>query len=173
MPPEVLAYIGLGANLGAARQTLEGALNALRTTPGITRLRASSLYRSAPVDAAGPDYLNAVAQVHTTLAARALLQRLHAIEVAHGRLRPYRNAPRTLDLDLLCYGDQTIALADLHVPHPRMHERAFVLLPMMELAADVCVRGKTLATWFAACTDQPIERLDGFGTVPPSPPSKP
>jgi len=160
MPTEVLAYLGLGANLGDARQTLEHALSALRATPGIKTLRASSLYRSAPVDASGPDFLNAVAEVRTTLTAPALLQRLHAIEAAHGRLRPYRNAPRTLDLDLLCYGGQTITLPGLHVPHPRMHERAFVLLPLMELAPNLRVGEKSLATWLSACADQTIERMN-------------
>jgi len=117
------------------------------------------MYRSAPVDAEGPDYLNAVAELHTSLDALALLRRLQAIENAHGRLRPYRNAPRTLDLDLLWYGGQTIALPDLHVPHPRMHERAFVLLPLMELAPDLCVKQTDLKTWLAACGDQRIEQV--------------
>jgi len=157
--PDVLVYIGLGANLGQPQLALRQALDALSTSAGIWALRASCMYRSAPVDAEGPDYLNAVAELHTSLDALALLRRLQAIENAHGRLRPYRNAPRTLDLDLLWYGGQTIALADLHVPHPRMHERAFVLLPLMELAPDLCVKQTDLKTWLAACGDQRIERM--------------
>jgi len=157
--PEVLVYVGLGANLGDARQTLRQALEALSNTPGIWALRSSHVYRSAPVDAEGPDYLNAVAELHTSLAAAALLRRLHAIEDAHGRLRPHRNAPRTLDLDLLWYGGQTIDVPDLQVPHPRMHVRAFVLLPLMELAPDVRLKQTDLNTLLAACGAQRIARI--------------
>jgi 2-amino-4-hydroxy-6-hydroxymethyldihydropteridine diphosphokinase len=102
--------------------------------PGTRLLRVSSLYRSAPVDAGGPDYLNAVAELDTTLAPLELLHALQRIEQAAGRERPYRNAPRTLDLDLLLYGTLRLDSAELTVPHPRMGERAFVLLPLAELA---------------------------------------
>lgn len=158
--PPVLAYIGLGANLGDARQTLQQALDALSATAGISALRASGFYRTAPVDAGGPDYLNAVAGLATTLDALTLLRRLQAIELAHGRQRPYRNAPRTLDLDLLLYGGQRIDLPDLQVPHPRMQERAFVLAPLLELAPDLRLPQGDLAQLLAACGGQRIERVN-------------
>ena len=132
--PEVLAYVGLGANLGNAAQAVRDAIAALAATPGVSLLQASSLYRSAPLDATGPDYINAVVCITTTLTAPALLRALQAIENNAGRERPYRNAPRTLDLDLLLYGDASIASPDLTVPHPRMGERAFVLVPLHEIA---------------------------------------
>lgn len=130
----VTAFVGLGANLGDAQRALTDALQALARLPGTTLVRSSRCYRSAPVDATGPDYLNAVAQLETQLTAPELLARLQALEQAAGRERPYRNAPRTLDLDLLLYGDAHIASAALTVPHPRWRERAFVLLPLQELA---------------------------------------
>ena len=130
----MIAWVGLGANLGDACAALRGAVQAMAAMPGTQVLRVSSLYRSAPVDALGPDYLNAVAELETTLAPLDLLHALQALEQAAGRERPYRNAPRTLDLDLLLYGDQQLDDAVLTVPHPRMYERAFVLLPLAELA---------------------------------------
>jgi len=129
----VSAWIGLGANLGDARAALRSAVQAMAALPGTRLLRVSSLYRSAPVDAGGPDYLNAVAELDTTLAPLELLHALQRIEQAAGRERPYRNAPRTLDLDVLLYGSQSIATPTLTVPHPRLWERAFVLLPLAEL----------------------------------------
>src|SRR5438128_2571535 len=127
----VLACIGLGANLGDARAALNAARDALGQMPATTLVAMSPLYRSAPVDATGPDYLNAVALVRTELDAHQLLHALQAIELRHGRERSHRNAPRTLDLDLLLYGDEVIRTDDLTVPHPRMHERAFVLRPLL------------------------------------------
>ena len=129
-------WIGLGANLGARADTLRAALSAITALSGTSVQRVSSLYRSAPVDAGGPDYLNAVAELRTTLAPQALLEALQAIELAAGRERPYRNAPRTLDLDIVVWGDEKIETATLTVPHPRMWERAFVLLPLSELAPE-------------------------------------
>lgn len=130
----VTAYVGLGANLGEPQQALRAALQALARLPHTRVLRSSRLWRSAPVDAGGPDYVNAVAELETRITAPELLARLQAIEQAAGRERPYRNAPRTLDLDLLLYGDARIDSAMLTVPHPRMRDRAFVLLPLQELA---------------------------------------
>lgn len=135
--PEVTAYVATGANLGDAVQALRDALKALNQTPDIRLTRSSRLYRTAPVDASGPDYLNAVAEVRTTLTAPALLTALQSIENAAGRERPYRNAPRTLDLDLLLYGSARIDSPTLTVPHPRMWERAFVLVPMAEVAPEL------------------------------------
>jgi 2-amino-4-hydroxy-6-hydroxymethyldihydropteridine diphosphokinase len=140
----VTAYIALGANLGDRHAALQQALQALRTMAGSGALRSSRFYRSAPVGAGGPDYLNAVAQLTTPLTAPDLLRALQALENAAGRQRPYRNAPRTLDLDLLLYGDARIDSAQLSVPHPRMWERAFVLVPLAELAPQ-CVPEAALA----------------------------
>ena len=102
------AFVGLGANLGDTRAALQAALSALAGLPQSRLLKRSSFYRSAPVDSSGPDYLNAVAQLKTRLAPHDLLARLQAIEARHGRERPYRNAPRTLDLELLLYGDEVV-----------------------------------------------------------------
>lgn len=134
MREPVEAYIALGANLGEARQTLLDAIQALGRMGQVTLLRASSLYRTAPVDSSGPDYINAVVQVQTTLSAPDLLAGLQTQELAAGRLRPYRNAPRTLDLDILSYGEARIDSPYLTLPHPRMLERAFVLVPLAEIA---------------------------------------
>jgi 2-amino-4-hydroxy-6-hydroxymethyldihydropteridine diphosphokinase len=150
----VTAYVGLGANLGNAAQTVRDAMAALAATPGVSLVRVSSLYRSAPVDATGPDFINAVAAITTRLTAPALLHALQAIEQGAGRERPYRNAPRTLDLDLLLYGDARIASPDLIVPHPRMGERAFVLLPLREIALEL-VRDEALE----AVAEQVVGRL--------------
>ena len=129
-------WIGLGANLGDARAALQRARQALAQLPGTTLVASSGLYRSAPVQAEGPDFLNAVAELRTTLAPLALLQALQALELAAGRERPYVNAPRTLDLDVLLWGPgghSVWELPGLSVPHPRLLERAFVLLPLAEL----------------------------------------
>ncbi|MGY4828300.1 2-amino-4-hydroxy-6-hydroxymethyldihydropteridine diphosphokinase [Sphaerotilaceae bacterium SBD11-9] len=131
----VLAYVGLGANLGDASVALKAALQSLGEMPDTRLQRSSSIYRTAPIDAHGPDYLNAVAALQTRLAPEDLLRELQRIETAQGRERPYRNAPRTLDLDLLLYGDAAMASPVLTVPHPRMHERAFVLVPLAEVAS--------------------------------------
>lgn len=152
--PEVTAYVALGANLGDAADTLRKALQALGGTRGLRFVKASSLYRTAPIESSGPDYLNAVAEVATTLTAPALLHALQAIENAAGRERPYRNAPRTLDLDLLLYGRASVDSPELTVPHPRMRERAFVLVPLAEIAP-----GLVAADRLSAVADQAIERL--------------
>jgi 2-amino-4-hydroxy-6-hydroxymethyldihydropteridine diphosphokinase len=139
--PGVTAYIGLGANLGDARAALDDALRRLAELPETRLIVSSSVYRSAPIDSSGPDYLNAVAELSTQLRAHDLLAQLQAIELAHGRERPYRNAPRTLDLDLLLYGSEAIATPELTVPHPRLHERAFVLQPLAEIAPGLVLAG--------------------------------
>lgn len=130
----VTAYVGLGANLGDAPAAVTQALRDLGRLPQTQLARASSLYRSAPVDAAGPDYVNAVAELHTALSPHELLAELQRLEQAAGRERPWRNAPRTLDLDLLLYDDVRLDSPELTIPHPRMHERAFVLVPLAEIA---------------------------------------
>ena len=134
MREPVAAYVGVGANLGDAQRAVQDALAALGRIPATELVRSSRLYRSAPVEAGGPDFVNAVAEVRTRLSAPELLAQLQAIERDAGRERPYPNAPRTLDLDLLLFGDGRIASPALTVPHPRWRERAFVLLPLQELA---------------------------------------
>jgi 2-amino-4-hydroxy-6-hydroxymethyldihydropteridine diphosphokinase len=146
----MIAWVGIGANLGDAQANVLDALARLARLGGSTLLHTSSLYRTAPIDSGGDDYINAVACLDTTLAPHDLLQALQAIEQAHGRERPYHNAPRTLDLDLLLYGDEVIASPTLTVPHPRMHERAFVLQPLLEIAPDIDIPGHGPARNFAA-----------------------
>jgi 2-amino-4-hydroxy-6-hydroxymethyldihydropteridine diphosphokinase len=134
MREPVIAYIGLGANLGDSRATVLQALNAIADLDGVALTRQSSLYGSAPVDAGGDDYVNAVAEVQTRLQPHALLAQLHTIEDAAGRRRPFRNAPRTLDLDILIYDQLEFNDTELVIPHPRMWLRAFVLRPLAEIA---------------------------------------
>lgn len=156
----VLAYIGLGANLGDARTQVLGALAQLHTLPQTRLCAQSSLFRSAPIDADGDDYVNAVAQLETRLPAADLLLALQAIEQDFGRQRSYQNAPRTLDLDLLLYGSQTIASATLQVPHPRMTERAFVLIPLLQIDPLIQIPGRGAAHQFApAVAGQVIQRI--------------
>jgi 2-amino-4-hydroxy-6-hydroxymethyldihydropteridine diphosphokinase len=128
------AFIGLGANLGDRAATVRSAIERLGTLPHTRLVRASSFHETAPQDASGPDFINAVAHIETRLDAMELLAQLQAIENDFGRERPYRNAPRTLDLDLLLYGSGRIDSATLIVPHPRMMEREFVLSPLREIA---------------------------------------
>ncbi len=135
--PPVTAYVGLGANLGDAPATLRAAFAALDELPATRLIRHSRLWRSAPLDAAGPDFFNAAAALHTRLTAPALLDALLALEARFGRQRPYHHAPRTLDLDVLLYGGARIASAQLVVPHPRMWQRAFVLYPLAEIAPQL------------------------------------
>ena len=134
MREPVTAFIALGANLGKPAQAVCDALVQIGELPGTAVVRHSSLYRTAPVDSSGPDYINAVVEISTRLDAPELLAQLQAVERAAGRERPYRNAPRTLDLDILLYGTARIDSARLQVPHPRMNERAFVLVPLAEIA---------------------------------------
>ena len=134
MREPVTACIALGANLGDARHTVLQAIDDIGQLPGCAVLATSRLYRTAPWQAQGPDFVNAVVKVATTLTAPALLQALQTLEQAAGRERPYLNAPRTLDLDILLYGAGRIDSPALTVPHPRMRQRAFVLRPL----ADVC-----------------------------------
>jgi 2-amino-4-hydroxy-6-hydroxymethyldihydropteridine diphosphokinase len=138
----VRAAIGLGANLGDAAGSLRDAIARIDALPETRVLARSSLWRSAPYEASGPDFHNAVVIVETRLDAFSLLDGLHCIEDGAGRERPYRNAPRTLDLDLLLYGDARIdAPPRLVVPHPRMAQRAFVLRPLLEVAPDATIPG--------------------------------
>jgi 2-amino-4-hydroxy-6-hydroxymethyldihydropteridine diphosphokinase len=151
-----LAYVALGANLGQARATVLRAMDDLAVLPRTRLVARSSLFRSAPVDASGPDFINAVVAIDTELAPEALLLEMQRIELGAGRERPYRNAPRTLDLDLLYHGDVHMATPALTLPHPRLAERAFVLLPLAEIAPS-----RVTPAQLARVADQVIERLHG------------
>lgn len=135
--PAVRAHVALGANLGDATATVCDAMHWLAALPGTTVHAASSLYRTAPWEASGPDFINAVVALDTQLTAPDLLACLHVLEARAGRERPYLNAPRTLDLDLLLYGSACIASHRLTVPHPRMWQRAFVVVPLAEVAPSL------------------------------------
>ena len=156
-----LAYIALGANLDDPLGQLRAALDAVAALPDSRMLRTSSFYRTAPVGAPGqPDYLNAVAALETGLAPDDLLAALLEIEHDFGRRREYRNAPRTLDLDLLLYDDAVIDRSHLQVPHPRLHLRAFVLVPLAEIAPELRLPGRgSVAAWLPAVTTQRIAKL--------------
>ncbi|PWT72537.1 MAG: 2-amino-4-hydroxy-6-hydroxymethyldihydropteridine diphosphokinase [Proteobacteria bacterium] len=157
-----LAYIGLGSNLHDPVNQLMRAFGELNRLPGTRLLRRSSLYRTAPVGKADqPDFVNAVAQLETELAAPALLQALLSLENAHQRVRGEINGPRTLDLDLLLFGNEVIRTPNLQVPHPRMHERAFVLRPLAELdpAAQIPGHG-VVSDLVPSVVDQRVTRID-------------
>lgn len=158
-PASLRAYIGLGSNLGDSGATLRAALEELAALSGVQRCTASPFYRSAPVDASGPDFINAAAMLCTTLAPLQLLDALQAIELRHGRERPYRNAPRTLDLDLLLYGDIVMDTQRLVLPHPRMHERAFVLRPLQDLAPSIALPQGPISDLIDVVAGQQIERM--------------
>lgn len=156
------AFIALGANLGEPRRALEKALESIGALSQTEVLSVSSFYRTAPVDSSGPDYVNAVAKVSTSLEPEELLSALFEIERLAHRVRPagVRNAPRTLDLDLLLYDARTQNTDFLVLPHPRMHERAFVLVPLVEIEPDCRIPGKGKAADFlTSVADQAIERL--------------
>jgi 2-amino-4-hydroxy-6-hydroxymethyldihydropteridine diphosphokinase len=159
-PPPARAFVGVGANLGDAIATVRSALDALARLDHTRVVRCSSLYRSAPVEAEGPDFVNAVAELRTTLAPLAVLHRLQRIERDFGRARSVRNAPRTLDLDLLLYAEQVLDTEALTLPHPRAHLRAFVLWPLAEIDATLNLPGLgPIAPWLQGVADQRIERL--------------
>lgn len=156
----VTACIALGANLGDAVMAIRQAIAAINLLPLTQVTKTSSLYKTAPLEtgqhgAPGGDYINAVVEVQTGLAAPALLKELQKLELAAGRERPYINAPRTLDLDVLLYGSSTIDSASLTVPHPRMMQRAFVLVPLAEITP-----GLVSAAQLQAVAHQIIKRLD-------------
>jgi 2-amino-4-hydroxy-6-hydroxymethyldihydropteridine diphosphokinase len=150
-----VALLGLGSNLGDRKAELDAAVSALTEAPGIVLRKVSRYHETAPVG--GPegqgDYLNAAAAVETTLEPLELLHVLQEIEHRAGRVRTVRWGPRTLDLDLLLFGDQVIATEELQVPHPRMAERLFVLAPLAEIAPGAVdpVTGRTIAELLAAC----------------------
>lgn len=152
----VTAYVALGANLGNPRAQVLTAFDELARLPHTRLLARSSLYRTAPVDCAlpQPDYINAAARLSTQLAPHALLDALLAIEQRHGRTRDHYHAPRTLDLDLLLHGSCVLHEPGLTLPHPRMHLRAFVLAPLLEIAPRIVIPGHGAASdWLPRAAD--------------------
>ncbi|PLZ03268.1 2-amino-4-hydroxy-6-hydroxymethyldihydropteridine diphosphokinase [Burkholderia sp. WAC0059] len=152
------AYLGLGANLGDARQALKDAVVCLAQQCAVTVLAKSGIYRTAPIDAGGDDFYNCVVKLETSLSARALLELCQRVEHHFGRERPFRNAPRTLDIDILLYGEHAIAEPDLIVPHPRLAERAFALVPLVEIAPDLVIPGHGAAS--ALLPDVAAQRIE-------------
>jgi len=157
-----VAYVGLGANIGDPRRQLEAAIEQLKNLPDTDFVLVSGFYKSAPLGYVDqPDFLNAVARLDTALPAEQLLEHLQKMERQRGRERPFPNAPRTLDLDLLLYGNSVLESPRLTLPHPRMHERAFVLQPLLELDSEISIPGKGKAgALLSACGSQKIERID-------------
>jgi len=156
-----VAFIGLGSNLANPRRQVLQALQALASLPHTQMLAHSSLYSSTPVDyLEQPDFINAVAQLKTALSPRALLDALLELERVRGRTREFRNAPRTLDLDVLLYDDLRHHEHGLTIPHPQMHLRAFVLQPLLEIAPDCVIPGVgAAAEALQKCADQKLERV--------------
>jgi 2-amino-4-hydroxy-6-hydroxymethyldihydropteridine diphosphokinase len=154
-------FIALGANLGDPIVTVQAAILALRELPQTEFIAASSLYRTAPVGLKHqPDFINAVVELVTVSSAPTLLEALFAIEERFGRQRSVKNAPRTLDLDLLLYGDAISTDLHLTLPHPRLHERAFVLAPLAQIAPQLIIPGRGgVAELLLRCADQQIEKL--------------
>lgn len=155
------AYIALGANLGDPEATVRAAIDALAALPQTALTARSSLYRTAPLGLAGqPDFINAVVALDCALDPDALLDALFAIEQRFGRIRAEKNGPRTLDLDLLLYDHLERHTEHLHLPHPRLHLRAFVVAPLFEIAPDCIIPGRgSVAAWLPAVASQRIERL--------------
>jgi 2-amino-4-hydroxy-6-hydroxymethyldihydropteridine diphosphokinase len=155
------AFIALGSNLQDPAAQVSSALREIAELPGTRLLRHSSLYRTAPVGYDNqPDFINAAAEVSTTQQPLALLRALLALEARHGRKRPFANAPRVLDLDLLIYDDQVMQTPELTLPHPRLHERGFVLFPLAEIAPDLDIPGKgRVSDLMSACQDQGMEKM--------------
>jgi 2-amino-4-hydroxy-6-hydroxymethyldihydropteridine diphosphokinase len=154
------AYIGLGANLGEPEREVRQACLELDAIAHTRVVKSSSLYRSEPVGhTEQPRFVNAVAQIETGLSAERLLEELHALEAKHGRTRSFANAPRTLDLDLLLFGSSVLDRPGLKIPHPRMHERAFVLVPLLEIAPEVAIPGRGPARSLLGNVKGQVERI--------------
>lgn len=159
------AFVALGSNLNSPLHQVTKAFDELGAIPRTEVVRKSSLYRTAPLGYEGqPDFINAVAELKTALAPESLLDYLLAIENLHGRERPFPNAPRPLDLDLLLYDDVRMQTESLTLPHPRMHTRGFVLLPLAEIAPDLnipepALANRSVAALAAACPDQGVSRI--------------
>ena len=167
-PSGVVVWIGLGSNMGQAADQVEQAIAALTDAPGLELTARSSLYRTAPVgNVDQPDFINAVVRASCRIGCYVLLEVLQKIEKRFGRTRDgERFGPRSLDLDLLMYADQTVSSPQLELPHPRMHERLFVLEPLTDIEGDITVPGRgRLSVLRQACLDQRVQRL-GDGVCP-------
>ncbi len=157
----IFAALSLGGNLGDVRAAFRFALERLALAPGVAVVATSSLYRTAPWGKLDqPDFLNMAALLRVTISPRALLDLCLSLERDHGRARLEHWGPRTLDIDVLTYGDQVIEEPGLSIPHPRLHERAFVLTPLAEIAPDTLVRGVRAAEWCARVEGQGVEKTD-------------
>ena len=157
---KVVAYLGLGSNLQTPILQLQSARNAIKEMDAIEEISFSSLYRSPPMGPQDqPDYVNAVMGIHTTLEALALLSAMQQIENEQGRVRSQRWGARTLDIDILLYGDQQIRLAELTVPHIGIKERAFVLYPLFEIAPNLVIDNQQLIDMVNACPLNGVERI--------------
>lgn len=153
-------FVGIGSNLGDAQDNVRRAMARLGELADTRLAGQSSLFRTAPVDASGDDFINAVACLETHMGPDELLHALRSIEADFGRERPFRNAPRTLDLDLLLFGQQTISSETLEVPHPRMTQRAFVLIPLLQIDPFIVIPGHGPAHAFVpAVAGQAIQKI--------------
>lgn len=159
---KTVAYIALGSNLDNPKMQIQGALAELDEIEDSRLLQTSSLYASAPWGYANqPDFINAVASIETELPPRRLLEELLKIETWHGRERAFLNSPRTLDLDIALYGEEIVVEENLTIPHPRMHERAFVLAPLAEIAPQIVIPGQgAIAQLLARCNDPSLKRIE-------------
>ena len=160
---KTIAYVALGSNLDNPKMQIQDAFAELDEVDKTHLLRTSSFYGSAPWGYDNqPDFVNAVAEIETELSPRALLDELLKIETWHGRERSFANAPRTLDLDIALYGDRIVDTEGLHIPHPRMLERAFVLVPLAEIAPEISIPGHgSIAGLLKHCQDPSLVRLLG------------
>ena len=158
-----LAYVGIGSNLGEPAKQVESAFEELGRIRQTSLVARSSLFRSQPVGYADqPEFFNAVVALETSLEPVELLRELQVIEARYGRRRSFPNAPRTLDLDLLLHGQAVVHRPELTVPHPRMHQRGFVLKPLLEIAPDIEIPGIGAAkARLGACGDQRVEKIIG------------
>jgi 2-amino-4-hydroxy-6-hydroxymethyldihydropteridine diphosphokinase len=155
------AYVGIGSNLGDSRAHVQNAITQLGKLPQSRLAGQSSLFKTAPLEADGDDYINAVVRIDTTLSPLALLHELQAMENASGRERPYPNAPRELDLDILLYGQQKIVEDGLAIPHPRLTQRAFALIPLLQLDPFITIPGHGPAHSFVPkVAGQAIRKID-------------
>ncbi len=157
-----IAYVGIGSNLDEPQKRVERAMLELDRLAHSRVVKRSSLYRSAPVGFADqPDFINAVAQLETGVSAERLLSGLQEIESRHGRKRSFANAPRSLDLDLLMFGNAELRTKDLTLPHPRMHERAFVLKPLVEISPEISIPGLGPAKEFLKSVESQVVEKAG------------